>query len=147
MNDAKGCYDRIVHTVAILVLMSFGLSHTPAKVMFEMLQTAEHNVKTGFGPSQKAYGQQSPPIQGAGQGNGCAPALCSMISSIMIRVMGKHNHGVNMRTSLSMTLISLVCFAFVDDMDLPVSALDKYMTGEEVEPMFQQALDRWAGLL
>jgi hypothetical protein len=25
MNDAKGCFDRIVHTVAILVLLSFGV--------------------------------------------------------------------------------------------------------------------------
>lgn len=147
MNDEKGCYNRIVHTVAILVLMSFRLSHTPAKVMFEILQTVDHNVETGFGASQKAYGQQSPPIQGAGQGNGCAPALWAMISSIMIRVMGKHNHGVNTRTSLSMTLISLVCFAFVDDTGLPVSAPQKNMTGEEVGQMFQEALDRWAGLL
>ena len=52
-----------------------------------------------------------------------------------------------MRTSLSMTLISLVCFAFVDDTDLPVTALTKDMTGKEVGPLFQQALDRWAGLL
>jgi hypothetical protein len=37
MNNAKGCYDRIVHTVAILVLMSFGLNHTVAQILFQVL--------------------------------------------------------------------------------------------------------------
>ena len=55
MNDAKGCYDRIVHTVAILVLMSFGLNHTVAQILFQVLQTAEHNIKTGYGVSQTGY--------------------------------------------------------------------------------------------
>ena len=41
MNDLKGCYNRIVHTVAILDLMSFGLSHTQEKVMFEMLHATQ----------------------------------------------------------------------------------------------------------
>ena len=42
MNDLIGCFDRICHTVAILVLMSFGLSWIPAKTLFEVLQRTEH---------------------------------------------------------------------------------------------------------
>ena len=37
MNNAKGCYDRIVHVVAILILMSYGLSYKFARVLFETL--------------------------------------------------------------------------------------------------------------
>ena len=51
MNDAKGCYDRIQHVIAILVLMSFGLDYTPAKLMFQTLQEAKHCIKTGYGVS------------------------------------------------------------------------------------------------
>ena len=45
MNDLKGCYDRVVHTVAILVLLAFGLNYTTAKLMMEVLQVAEHSIK------------------------------------------------------------------------------------------------------
>ena len=38
INDAKGCFDRIVHSVAILVLMSFGVTGHMARTMFKVLQ-------------------------------------------------------------------------------------------------------------
>ena len=56
--DAKGCFDRIVHTVAILVLMSFGLCPEHARLAFEILQLAEHCIKTGFGVSDHVYGTE-----------------------------------------------------------------------------------------
>ena len=75
MNDLKGCYDRIVHTVAILVLMAFGVEHTAASMLMETLQLAEHLIKTGFGVSEPLYGNRGlVPEQGLGQGNGNAPA-------------------------------------------------------------------------
>ena len=42
MNDAKGCYDRVQHVAAILVLMSYGLAYIPATLIFQTLQEAEH---------------------------------------------------------------------------------------------------------
>ena len=61
MNDARGCYDRIVHSIAILVLMSFGVAGGTAQAMFKVLQEAEHHMKTGFGRSGKAYGNEKVP--------------------------------------------------------------------------------------
>ena len=55
MNDAKGCFDRIVHSVAILVLMSFRVPGYMARTMFKVLQEADHHMKTGFGCSKRAY--------------------------------------------------------------------------------------------
>ena len=66
MNDARGCYDRIVHVVAMLVMMSFGLSYKSAKVLFETLQKADHQIKTGFGVSEVMYGDDSTPHMGLG---------------------------------------------------------------------------------
>ena len=48
MNDAKDYFDRIVHSVAILVLMSFGVPGYMARTMFKVLQEADHHMKTGF---------------------------------------------------------------------------------------------------
>ena len=48
MNDARGCYDHIIHSITILVLMSFGVVGRTAQEMFKVLQEAEHYMKTGF---------------------------------------------------------------------------------------------------
>ena len=44
-------------------------------------------------------------------------------------------------------MISVVCFAFVDDTDLHMSALMQTTTGEELQPIFQAELDCWSELL
>ena len=76
MNDLAGCYDRIVHTVAILVLLAFGMEYQTARLLMETLQAAEHSIQTGYGISDPMYGGNDPvPTQGLGQGNGNAPAI------------------------------------------------------------------------
>ena len=63
MNNTRGCYDRIVYSIAILVLMSFGVAGKTARAMFKVLQETEHHVKTGFGRSERAYGNKPVPQQ------------------------------------------------------------------------------------
>ena len=58
MNDAKICFDCIVHAVVILVLLSFGMPLTVTRALFEILQKAEHYIKTGYGVSDVAYGNE-----------------------------------------------------------------------------------------
>ena len=55
-------------------------------------------------------------------------------------------HGVKLLSATSLNLISLVCFAFVDNTDLPVTG-EQHSTGEDIAPSFQEALDRPAGVL
>jgi hypothetical protein len=47
MNDTNGCFDRINHTFAILILMSFSVSAVLVQSLFETLQKADHHIKTG----------------------------------------------------------------------------------------------------
>ena len=84
---------------------------------------------------------------GVGQGVAFGPSLWSLISSKMIEMMHRKGHGVDFASSLSLALVSIVCFAFVDDTDLINSARSRYTTGEQMIPEFQEALDRWAGAL
>ena len=144
MNDARGCYDRIVHSIAILVLMSFGVAGGTARAMFKVLQEAEHHMKTGFGRSGKAYGNEPVPHQGSGQGNGIGPTLWALISTKLIMMMFRKRHGVELLSATTLTLLSIVCFAFVDDTDLPLTG-QKHSSGEDLINPFQEALDRWAG--
>lgn len=55
MNEARGCYDRIINSIAILVLMSFGLVGPIARAIFKVVQEADHHMKTGFGRADQAY--------------------------------------------------------------------------------------------
>ena len=87
--DAKGCFDRIVHTVAILVLMSFGMSCIGLRELFECIQNSDHRIKTSYGVSKPAYGKSDPPSMGVGQGVAFGPALWALISSKMIEQIKK----------------------------------------------------------
>jgi hypothetical protein len=55
-NDAKSCYDRIVHNVASLCFQYQGVSEPPLMCMFTTLQNLEHKVRTAYGDSTQTYG-------------------------------------------------------------------------------------------
>ena len=147
MNDAKGCFDRIVHSVAILVYMSFGVPALIVRTLFGTLQKASHKIKTGFGISEDVYGDEPVPLQGTGQGNGHAPTTWALISSKMFQVMKTAGHGLKAVTAISRKSVSLVGFAFVDDTDIIDGAEDVNTSGERILARFQSAMDRWCGVL
>ena len=139
MNDAKGCYDLISHPIAVLVLMSYGLSQSVACVLLETLQKSVHHIKTGFGRSGPVYGNELIPLSGIGQGNGLGPTLWALISSKLFLMMERAGHGVRLTSALTNAVISLVGFAFVDDTDLFYT---NPPTSEVTLPVgFQTALD------
>ncbi|CAJ1939885.1 unnamed protein product [Cylindrotheca closterium] len=73
-NDAKSCFDRVVHWVAIVTMLRFGLTWRVLSSMFNMLSSATHRVCTGFGDSKRSFRPPSAvPFQGCGQGNGAGP--------------------------------------------------------------------------
>lgn len=141
--DAKGCYDAISHPIAVLTLMSFGVPQKLCRVLFSTLQKAKHHIKTEFGRSEAVYGNEAVPIMGIG--NGLGPTLWCLISTIMFRMMQKAGHGVSMISVLSLSLIQLVGFAFVNDTDLFCAGKTATTSGEVLSPDFQAALHRWTG--
>lgn len=54
MNDAQGCYNRTVHSVAIMVLMSFGVSAMATRALFETLQKADPISKLAIDNQEKS---------------------------------------------------------------------------------------------
>ena len=94
------------------------------------------------------YGSKTiPQIMGTGQGNGCAPTAWCLISSKMIQMMKNHNYGVQLQSALSQTLFNIVCFAFVDNTYLPMTAPTVDTPGKDLQESFQETLDQWAGAL
>ena len=115
-NDAKSCYDRIVHNIASLAMRRTGMPAEPVRSMFETLQQAAHRVTTAYGISTQTYGTNLViPYQGVGQGNGGGPAIWAVISTVIIAMMSTAGHGFHLLSAISATLITMVCYAFVDD--------------------------------
>jgi hypothetical protein len=145
-NDAKSCYDRIVHWVAALSMRRLGLQIEPTLEMLKSIQQAWHYIATAYGESKQRYGGfRWPPLQGVGQGNGAGPMIWAVISAVLIAIMKRHGHGISILTPLTLTAIYLVCFAFVDDTDVVHGGKNTKTKGEEVIPEMQEVVDRWEG--
>jgi hypothetical protein len=144
INDMKGCYDRIVHSVASICLQRFGMPVEPIKMMFHTLQSLKHYVRTACGMSSKFFNAKDihpVAIQGIGQGNGAGPQVWAAISSVLLDVLRKKNLGAQFRTPISQTSIQLVGYAYVDDTDLIVTAEED--NHNSVIDRMQQCLDTW----
>ena len=145
-NDAKSCYDRVVHSIASLAMRRMGVPANPIKSMFATLQKASHKIRTAFGVSDKTYGHgRDPPLQGFGQGNGCGPSGWAVISTPLINMVRTAGYGFSLMTALTASVVQFVCFAFVDDADVVHTAKDVDTTGYIVLQEMQQAIDHWEG--
>jgi hypothetical protein len=145
-NDAKSCYDRIVHWVLSLALRRAGLPTEPATSMLDTLQKAEHFVSSAFGRSEKAYGKHRRiPVQGVGQGNGSGPAAWAVISAVIINMLYTARQGVQILSTITGVLLAFACYAFVDDTDIIHSGVSPEVAGEDVAKEMQDVVDRWEG--
>jgi hypothetical protein len=144
-NDAKSCYDRIVHSVASLALQRLGVPVSPIISMFSTIQSLKHHIRTIHGVSS-AYGVDngtSIPIQGVGQGNGAGPQIWAAISSVVLNMLRSEGCGAFFTSAISGEQLEFVGYAFVDDTDLVVSAegADRHGVVRDI----QQALTAWEG--
>jgi hypothetical protein len=145
-NDAKSCFDRVVHNIASLAMRCMGVMVNPIKSMFATLQAASHKIPTAFRVSNKTYGSgRDPPFQGLGQGNGAGPSGWAVISTPLINMMRKAGFGFSLPTALTMSAVNFVCYAFVDDAVVVDTAKDVDTTGDTVRQEMQQAIDHWEG--
>ena len=122
--DLKSCYDRILHAPASLALQHAGTPQTEVASMFDSIQRMSHKVRTSFGDSKTSYGGNRSfkkwllPPQGVLQGNGSGPAIWSILSSVIFRMLEKQGHQNHLESSIRKIVLKLSGFAYVDDSDL-----------------------------
>ena len=78
-------------------------------------------MKTGFGRLGLANGKEQIPHQGIDQGNNIGLTLWTLISTKLIIMILAKGRGIQFLYATSLSVISLVCFGFVNDTDLPVT--------------------------
>jgi hypothetical protein len=73
-NDAKICYDRIVHSIASILIQQQNVPASACICVFTTRQNLHHTVMTIYGDSKSGYGGTlwAVPYAGVGQVNGVA---------------------------------------------------------------------------
>ena len=145
INDAKGCYDQLDHTFAILVLMYFEVPWSAPTIMFLVLQKAHHSIKTGYSVFEPVHGNEEAAIAEIGQGNGLRPSLWCLISTILIKMCKMKGHATTIITAISKTVVSLLGFAFVDNDDLVTAADNTHTSDATMIKQMQSLMTCWCG--
>lgn len=143
-NDAKSCYDRIVHSVAALCMRRLGVHKDVCKVMFGTMQQMRHYVRTVFGDSENSYSAIRLSLQGVLQGNGAGPAIWLVVSAPLIQMLKDEGFGLHIIDPISGEQSTFVCYTFVDDTDLvhaPTTTTDIRVIQQEMQNM----LNHWEG--
>jgi hypothetical protein len=144
-NDAKSCYDRIVHAVATLSMRRLGVTKEACHVMFGTLQQVEHHVATTFGTSEEPYTALEFPLQGVGQGNGAGPAIWLVTSIPLINMLRSQGFGFRSTNPIDREHYRIVCFTFVDDTDTIHTPSTPDATVQSLMSEMQNVLNHWEG--
>ena len=145
--DAAQCYDRIVHSLAILLCRKEGLTLPPMLMMFGAIQCMQYYIRTTFGESTSSYGGRQPiPFQGSCQGNGASPAIWLVISMYLVLLMRSKGHASNVTTAFTGMVYVFIGFLFVDDTDLIVIP-NKDDSTKDIQQRLQAAVNYWNGIL
>ena len=143
--NLKSCYDRIVHSPAMMALRSVGVPKEPMISFFSSLQEVKYYTRTAYGLSEETFGgleegyTQKP--QGSGQGNGAAPQIWAILSSKMFGILHDLGLATLVQTPISNTGLWLVGFAYVDDSNLFTYSLDHNIP--ETVAKMQQIVTAW----
>ena len=117
-NDAKSCYDRILHFATYAALRRAGIPKEAVISMVHTLRTMKHRVRTGYGDSIDYYGgEDDGDPHGTTQGNGAGPAIWALVSSPLLDILREKGYGAKLLSPIRKEFFHLCGFAFVDDTD------------------------------
>ena len=146
-NDAKSCFDRIVHSVAMLAYRRLGMPAPPVQCMLQTIQLMKHHIRTNYGDSVFTMSSKGTliPYQGILQGNGAAPTTWVIISAPLLEMLRTAGNGGHFISPISKEYSHTVGFAFVDDTDLLHLDMRKQESTNEAMSNMQSAINRWEG--
>ena len=85
-NDAKSCYDRVVHHIIMMLLCRLGVPKNAIKCMLDTYQMMKHHLRTAYGDTDKYFSCEDNDIKihGINQGSGFAPTTWAAISTVIL---------------------------------------------------------------
>ena len=147
-NDAKSCYDRVLHSIVSLAYRRLGVPNPPVQCMLDSIQNMKHHIRTSHGVSTITLSKTNTllPFQGILQGNGASPTTWVIISTPLLNMLRKAGNGAKFVSPMSKEYTHLVGFAFVDDTDLlSFDMASNNVQWDFIGNQMQEAIDRWEG--
>jgi hypothetical protein len=88
-DDAKSCYDRIIHSIASILMQQQNIPASACICVLTVLQNLHHTVRTIYGDSKSGYGGTlwAVPYSGVGKGNGAGPVIWAVVSTPVLKNM------------------------------------------------------------
>ena len=146
-NDAKSCYDRILHFATYVSLRRVGVPKSAVVSMIHTLRKMKHKVRTAYGDSHETYGgEDDMDPHGASQGNAAGPAIWALVSSPLLDILKKKGYGAEFISPIRKEFFHMCGFAFVDDTDT-IQTAKHGTTTEELLEITQEELDLWECLI
>ena len=106
--DTAQCYDRIVHSLVILICQKEGSPIAPLMMMIGVIQSMSFFIRTTFGDSSGSYGRiQDIPFQGSCQGNGASPVLWLVVSMYLVLIMKHRDYTSRIMTPISEKILDV----------------------------------------
>jgi hypothetical protein len=102
-NDAKSCYDWILHVIASICMRHVGVPKETCMMMFSTLSKAQHYICTTYGDSTTPYTCIEIPFQGVKQGNGAGSDIWLLVSIPIINMLKTAGFGFRVRTVIPAT--------------------------------------------
>ena len=149
-NDAKGCFDRMIHQVVSVGMQRQGVPIQPIKSVLHTLQQMTHRIRTATGVSKAKYGgkNKSQEFQGMKQGLGVAPTAWLFISSALMDHMKNSRYGFKYADPLQEEPdITISCLAYVDDSNVIHTFSQQGIAASEQIKEFQSAVNEWETLI
>ena len=106
-----------------------------------VIQLMKFYLRTGYGDSTRYHGgwESALPYQGVCQGNGAGPAIWLAVSAALVIYLYSKGCATEIRSPLSMAIITLVGILYVNDTDLFASD----STPQETISRMQSAVEAW----
>jgi len=124
-NDAKGCFDRIIPSLAVLNCRRYGAPKEGCETLSNIWNHLEHKIKTAYGISVSSYSALPADYHaGAGQGSCLAPLIWNTLSTQILSIVEEVPHMVTLHHVENYQPVKTQSEAYVDDTSFMINAHD-----------------------
>ena len=120
-NDAKGCFDRIIHSIASLCFRKMGNLRGPLLCRFSSTRDLVVNLRTAFGDSEMTNRDAvwlvpfNKNLQGMLQGSPDGPCGWAIVSTAVLDALRDMGFGIAFKMAVTGDTVKLLGCMFVDD--------------------------------
>jgi hypothetical protein len=145
-NDANSCYDRIVHSIASILMQHQNVPASALICVFTTLQNLHHTVRTIYGDSKSGYGGTLWAVlySDVGQGNDAGPSIWAVASTPVLKMTKDEAFGFMYKTIIKGKQLHFAGYSFLYDTDI-IQSVQPGEPFQVLDTRMQAIMDTWEG--